>query len=578
MAARRHCHGRFRGHLYWSGLPRRRQNRGMEPVDTLYLQIAQTLAASIRGGVLARGERLPSLRDLAAQHGVSLSTAVQAYRALEDMRLVQTRPRSGFFVAARPPRPPVPETTRPPAGSREVDIDAQAAHAMRYAHEEGYITFGAAAPSDELFSVERIRRTVMRAAQRHRAVLCEYVLGSGNETLRRAIARYALRLGCQLRPRDIVATNSCLESMQDVVRRVAVLIEQTATCFAAVHYVFRGRPFSRVSAPGAFLGSVPRGYPLAIAVLLDHAAEQRHRGHYPHTATVIAIVFFRAIFASHRADLQVFQEHPPVRAQQFRHESAVDFLAVADHLVAQIGFPFVQMVVAFFPRDQRQEGDIISRDAAVLPRAIQAQQAPWFTPFAYVAQIDSNRRLVRFRPGCQCVQRDAQVLILDRLQVVQFRELPQHGGAQEQLAVVAPLILPIGDAQPFSSNRHPRSTATAGPSRLVRSGRATVTRRRHRSRLPTFSQITEALRTVPSPGSGRWKITGSSSHTGWRPSLPTRMRTLERASLRRSLRRGLVHASGSTGSNCRRRSAPCTPSTARPCWYRTVTLPVSSHG
>ena len=75
----------------------------MDSPDTLYLQIAQTLAASIRAGVLGRGERLPSLRDLAAQHGVSLSTAVQAYRALEDMRLVETRPRSGFFVAARPP-------------------------------------------------------------------------------------------------------------------------------------------------------------------------------------------------------------------------------------------------------------------------------------------------------------------------------------------------------------------------------------------------------------------------------------------------------------------------------------------
>ncbi len=192
----------------------------MDPEDTLYLQIARTLATSIRTGVLARGERLPSLRDLAAQHGVSLSTAVQAYRALEDMRLVETRPRSGFFVAARPPRPPVPEATQPPADSREVDIDALAAHTLRFAHEEGYISFGAAGPSDELFSVERIRRTVMRAAQRHRAVLCEYALGSGHETLRRAIARYALRLGCQLQPRDIVATNSCLESITLCLRAV----------------------------------------------------------------------------------------------------------------------------------------------------------------------------------------------------------------------------------------------------------------------------------------------------------------------------------------------------------------------
>jgi DNA-binding transcriptional MocR family regulator len=192
----------------------------MDAHDTLYLQIARTLAASIRAGVLARGERLPSLRDLAAQHGVSLSTAVQAYRALEDMRLVETRPRSGFFVAARPPRPLEPEPTRPPVDSRAVDIDTLAAHTLRVAHLEGCISFGAAAPSSELFSEERIRRTVVRAAQRHRAVLCEYPLSSGHEVLRRAIARYALRLGCQLQPRDIVATNSCLESITLCLRAV----------------------------------------------------------------------------------------------------------------------------------------------------------------------------------------------------------------------------------------------------------------------------------------------------------------------------------------------------------------------
>ena len=192
----------------------------MDAQDTLYLQIARTLATSIRTGVLARGERLPSLRDLAAQHGVSLSTAVQAYRALEDMRLVETRPRSGFFVAARPPRPLEPEPTQPPADSRAVDIDTLAAHTLRFAHQEGYISFGAAAPGNDLFSEERIRRTVVRAAQRHRAVLCEYPLSSGHEVLRRAIARYALRLGCQLQPRDIVATNSCLESITLCLRAV----------------------------------------------------------------------------------------------------------------------------------------------------------------------------------------------------------------------------------------------------------------------------------------------------------------------------------------------------------------------
>jgi DNA-binding transcriptional MocR family regulator len=188
--------------------------------ETLYLRIADGIAASIRAGVLARGERLPSLRDVARQHGVSLSTAVQAYRALEDMRHIETRPRSGHFVAARPAQPPEPGTTRPPADSRRVDVQSVAAEVMRYANEPGFVSFGAACPSSDLFSHERVRRAVSRAVQRHRATLCEYPLGHGHESLRRAIARHALRLGCRLQPRDIVVTNSCLEAITLCLRTV----------------------------------------------------------------------------------------------------------------------------------------------------------------------------------------------------------------------------------------------------------------------------------------------------------------------------------------------------------------------
>ena len=74
--------------------------------DTLYLQIAERIAQPIRAGTLARGERIPSVRELARQQGVSLSTVVQAYRTLEDARLIEARPRSGYFVAARAPRLP----------------------------------------------------------------------------------------------------------------------------------------------------------------------------------------------------------------------------------------------------------------------------------------------------------------------------------------------------------------------------------------------------------------------------------------------------------------------------------------
>lgn len=188
--------------------------------DTLYLKIADAMARQIRTGTLPRGERIPSVRNLASQHGVSQSTVVQAYRTLEDARLIEARPRSGYFVAARPPQLPEPDTSRPPRRSVSVGISAMAAKMASLAHHPDYVSFGAACPEASLFAQERVRRAVSRATQRHRGTLCQYPFGPGDESLRRAIARHVLRMGCHIDTDDIVVTSSCLESISLCLRTV----------------------------------------------------------------------------------------------------------------------------------------------------------------------------------------------------------------------------------------------------------------------------------------------------------------------------------------------------------------------
>ncbi len=75
-------------------------------------------------------------------------------------------------------------------------------------------------PGEDLFAEERVRRAMARAVQRQRATLCRYPVGPGSEALRRAIARHALGLGCRFDPRDLLITNSCLESISLSLRAV----------------------------------------------------------------------------------------------------------------------------------------------------------------------------------------------------------------------------------------------------------------------------------------------------------------------------------------------------------------------
>ena len=55
---------------------------------TRYQQLADELAGSIRAGALRPGDRLPSVRELRRQRGVSPSTIFQAYAQLESDGLV----------------------------------------------------------------------------------------------------------------------------------------------------------------------------------------------------------------------------------------------------------------------------------------------------------------------------------------------------------------------------------------------------------------------------------------------------------------------------------------------------------
>jgi DNA-binding transcriptional MocR family regulator len=64
--------------------------------------IAAAVARLIRSGELAPGDRLPTVRELAADLGVSPATVSHAWQALSSVGLILSRGRSGSFVRATP--------------------------------------------------------------------------------------------------------------------------------------------------------------------------------------------------------------------------------------------------------------------------------------------------------------------------------------------------------------------------------------------------------------------------------------------------------------------------------------------
>ena len=71
----------------------------------IYSQIVDGFREQIQNGILRSGERLPSVRELAAQLTINPNTIQRAYRELESERWIVTVPGKGCFVCDAPPHP-----------------------------------------------------------------------------------------------------------------------------------------------------------------------------------------------------------------------------------------------------------------------------------------------------------------------------------------------------------------------------------------------------------------------------------------------------------------------------------------
>src|SRR5436190_6165013 len=119
--------------------------------ELLYDQVARQIVQLIEGGTLRPGERIPSVRTLSRQHGISISTVLQAYRLLENRGLIEARPQSGYFVRAKSWTPPAePGISRPAKGATQVNVGELIMRVMQATQNPALVRLGGALPSPEL--------------------------------------------------------------------------------------------------------------------------------------------------------------------------------------------------------------------------------------------------------------------------------------------------------------------------------------------------------------------------------------------------------------------------------------------
>ncbi|BAM89677.1 putative transcriptional regulatory protein, GntR family, with PLP-dependent aminotransferase domain [Bradyrhizobium oligotrophicum S58] len=184
------------------------------PASHLYQALAQQMLALVDGGVLRAGMRAPSVRALALQHKVSLSTVLQAYRLLEDRGVLEARPKSGFYIAAQAHHErALPSASKPPLRATPVSVSNPVFSVLAYATDPSYAPLGCAVPSAALLAADRLDRHLARCARVHGRLYNVYADPHGDAELRGQISERALRLGHAVPPDSILVTNGCTEAL-----------------------------------------------------------------------------------------------------------------------------------------------------------------------------------------------------------------------------------------------------------------------------------------------------------------------------------------------------------------------------
>lgn len=172
------------------------------------------IAALVDSGTLSPGSRAPSLREISRQQRISLSTALQAYRLLEDRGVLEARPQSGHYVAARAgSQLATPTTSNPPGRAAPITISATLLRLQENSADPRLVPLGAAIPNAKLLAAARLDRFLARAARTKGTAYNTYTVPKGELQLRREIARRAVRWGAALSPEDIVITSGCMEAL-----------------------------------------------------------------------------------------------------------------------------------------------------------------------------------------------------------------------------------------------------------------------------------------------------------------------------------------------------------------------------
>lgn len=178
-----------------------------------YRVVERRVLELIETGTLEPGQRVPSIRRMSATLGVGIASVNHAYLELERKGVLESRPRSGFFVRAAP-GPELPgRTPGTPGAPQPSTRSGLIGRVLESVGDRDLVPFGVVCPQEELLPTKALARMAGSILRERPDVAISYAPIPGTLSFRRELAHRLSAQGLEASQDHVLVTNGCIEAL-----------------------------------------------------------------------------------------------------------------------------------------------------------------------------------------------------------------------------------------------------------------------------------------------------------------------------------------------------------------------------
>lgn len=199
----------------------KKRKHAEKPKETLYLKIAKIIEEQIQNETLLLGDKLPSIRSAQKLYNVGINTAKQAYLELESRSLIESRPKSGYYVSKTSQRKlALPTVAKITSTGKEKTPEDLIDKVFGTIAKSDVTQFALGIPGKNFLPLAKLNKSLINTIRRRNDGGTNYEPVQGNEHLLREVAKWALVMEGKVTEDDLVITSGAMNAIYNALMAV----------------------------------------------------------------------------------------------------------------------------------------------------------------------------------------------------------------------------------------------------------------------------------------------------------------------------------------------------------------------